>query len=580
MTMLNLLITMVERLGILVMIAFILTRFPFFRDMIYQEQLNRKQQFTAIIFFGFFGIIGTYSGLTLNTDSLELNRWTSNLNADEAIANSRVIGVVLAGLLGGYKVGLGAGLIAGIHRFTLGGFTAISCGAASILAGIIAGIFHRRNKHVNLQSAFIIGAMAESLQMLVILLISRPFEKAWTLVEMIGMPMILANGLGCALFLLIIKSVINEEEKAGAMQAQKTLRIAEKTLTYLRNGLTTESAKAVCHILHNEMNTRAVAMTNLSEILAHVGLGHDHHRSESPIQTEITMEAINKGEMVVASHTSIHCRVKGCPLGAAVIAPLKQRGETIGTLKFYFRSEKEITPVIIELISGLSSLLSNQLELANADRSYQLAKEAEIKALQAQISPHFLFNTLNTILSLIRLDPIKARKLLVSLSHFLRQNLSVTTQSITTLEQELKHVKAYLEIEEARFKDKLTVVYDIEEGALLETIPPLTLQPIVENAIKHGMKDTVRDGIVKITIYKQNLATYVKVADNGIGMNKERSGLVCKSPLLSETGNGLALYNVNRRLNILYGDQSELQIKSELNKGTEISFSVPCMEVS
>ncbi|WHX98607.1 sensor histidine kinase [Neobacillus sp. DY30] len=578
--MLNLLITMVERLGILVMIAFILTRFPFFRDMIYQEKLNRKQQLTAILFFGFFGIIGTYSGLTLNTDSLEINRWTSELNADEAIANSRVIGVVLAGLLGGYKVGIGAGLIAGIHRFTLGGFTGLSCGLATIVAGILAGIFYRKNKVLKLRSAFFIGALAESLQMVVILLLASPFEKAWTLVEIIGLPMIIANGLGCALFLLIIKSVINEEEKAGALQAQKTLRIAEKTLSYLRSGLTAYSAKIVCDILHNEMNTRAVAMTNLSDILAHVGLGQDHHRPENPIQTEITMEAIDKGAIVVANQESIHCRQRGCPLGAAVIAPLKQRGKTIGTLKFYFRSEKEITPVTMELITGLSSLLSNQLELAEADKSYQLAKEAEIKALQAQISPHFLFNTLNTILSLVRVDPPKARKLLVSLSHFLRQNLTVTTQSVTTLEQELKHVKAYLAIEEARFKDKLSVVYDIEEIALLETIPPLTLQPIVENAIKHGLKDTERNGLVRITIQKQNKETLVKVEDNGIGIGKERANEMCKSPILSETGNGVALYNVNRRLTIMYGEGSRLYIKSELNKGTEIEFCVPCTEVS
>ncbi|MFP7298392.1 LytS/YhcK type 5TM receptor domain-containing protein [Neobacillus niacini] len=578
--MLTLLITMVERLGILVMIAFILTRFPFFRDMIYQEKLNHRQQLTAIIFFGFFGIIGTYSGLTLSTNNLEISRWTSDLNADEAIANSRVIGVVLAGLLGGYKVGLGAGLIAGIHRFTLGGFTGIACGLATIIAGVLSGVFYRKNKIVKLKKAFFIGALAEMLQMGVILLLARPLEKAWTLVEIIGMPMILANGLGCALFLLIIKSVINEEEKAGAMQAQKTLRIAEKTLSYLRNGLTTNSAKIVCHILHNELNTRAVAMTNLSEILAHVGLGHDHHRSDSPIQTEITMEAINKGEIIIANQHSIHCRVNGCPLGAAVIAPLKQRGEIIGTLKFYFRTEKEITPVTMELIAGLSSLLSNQLELADADKSYQLAREAEIKALQAQISPHFLFNTLNTILSLVRVDPAKARKLLVSLSHFLRQNLSVTTQNVTTLEQELKHVKAYLAIEEARFTDKLKVVYDIEECALLETIPPLTLQPIVENAIKHGMKDTERDGIVKISIHKQNRAAFVKVEDNGSGMSEERSNQICKTPISSEVGNGLALYNVNRRLTIMYGNSSGLQIKSQLNKGTEICFSVPCEEVS
>ncbi|MEW9054071.1 MAG: sensor histidine kinase [Neobacillus sp.] len=576
--MFELLITMVERLGILVTIAFILTRFPFFRDMIYQERLNQKQQWTAIVFFGFFGIIGTYSGLTLSTDSLQFNRWNSGLNTDEAIANSRVIGVVLAGLFGGYKVGVGAGLIAGIHRFTLGGFTAISCGLATIIAGLISGIFHRKNKHVSFSSAFFIGALAESIQMLVILIISRPFNKAWTLVEIIGLPMILANGLGCALFLLIIKSVINEEEKAGAIQAQKTLRIADQTLAYLRNGLSQESAKVVCHILHNEMNTRAVAMTNSTEILAHVGLGHDHHRAESSIQTQITLDAIQKGEIIVANQESIHCRVKGCPLGAAVISPLKHRGATIGTLKFYFRSEKEITPVTMELISGLSSLLSNQLEISEADKAYQLAREAEIKALQAQISPHFLFNTLNTILSLVRIDPSKARKLLVSLSHFLRQNLSVTTQNLTTLEQELKHVKAYLAIEEARFVDKLVVIYDIEQDSLFQNIPPLTLQPIVENAIKHGMKDKDSDCIVKISIKQNQQSTTVIVEDNGIGMSKDRSIQISKGPIESSTGSGLALYNVNRRLMIMYGESAALKIKSEINKGTEISFSVPIRE--
>lgn len=577
--MFELLLTMVERLGIIVTIAFVLTRFPFFRDMIYQEQLDRKQQFTAILFFGFFGIIGTYSGLTLSTESLHFSSWTAGLNQDEAIANSRVVGVVIAGLLGGYKVGIGAGIIAGLHRFTLGGFTGISCGLAAIIAGILAGLFHRKNKHVRLQSAFFIGALAESVQMLIILLISRPFEKAWTLVEIIGVPMILANGIGSALFLLIIKSVINEEERTGAIQAQKTLRIAEKTLSHLRNGLSHDSAKAVCHILHNEIRTSAVSMTNTKEILAHVGLGYGHHQVGSPIQTQITQSAIQKGETIVADKTAIQCREKSCPLGAVVVAPLRQRGETIGTLKFYFRSEKEITPVIMELVSGLSSLLSNQLEIADVDRAYQLAKEAEIKALQAQISPHFLFNTLNTILSLIRLDPMKARKLLVSLSHFLRQNLSVTTQSLTTLEQELKHVKAYLAIEEARFSNKLSVTYDIDEHTLLQNIPPLTLQPIVENAIKHGFKDKEKNCFIYISIKKEPTHILITIQDNGVGIPPERIHQLLAQPIPSKIGSGVALYNVNRRLSFVFGEKNTLQINSTLQKGTSIQFSIPIGEV-
>lgn len=576
--MLELLITMVERLGIIVTIAFILTRFKFFRNMVYQEQLNRRQQLTAMVFFGFFGIVGTYTGFTLSTESLQFDRWTSDLAADEAIANFRVIGVVLGGLLGGYKVGIGAGLIAGIHRFTLGGFTAVSCGLASIIAGVISGLFYRKNRHVKLESAFLIGALAEAIQMLVILVISRPFELASRLVEIIGVPMILSNGMGCVLFLLIIKSVISEEEKAGALLAQKTLSIAKQTLAYLRNGLNPHVAAAVCHIIHNEIKTSAVAMTNLTEILSHIGLGSDHHRPGSAIQTQITLDAIRKGEIVVANRRSIHCKTEGCPLGAAVIAPLKQRGKTIGTLKFYFQSEKEITNVIMELISGLSSMMSNQLELADADKAHQLAKDAEIKALQAQISPHFLFNTLNTIVSLVRIDPAKARKLLVSLSHFLRQNLTVTTHRITTLEQELKHVKAYLAIEEARFVHKLEVIYDIDEDVLFQNIPPLTLQPLVENSIKHGFKHKENHCLVKIEIKKKHNATSIIVEDNGQGMSKERIEQIGKALIHSEEGSGLAIYNVNRRLTMMFGDAARLKIKSEPDKGTEIAFSIPYVE--
>ncbi|MED3553020.1 sensor histidine kinase [Cytobacillus praedii] len=576
--MLELLLTMLERLGIIVTIAFILTRFQFFRDMIYGEKLNRHQQYTAILFFGFFGIIGTYSGLSLNTDTQVFNRWATELSSDEALANSRVIGVVLAGLLGGYKVGIGAGLIAGIHRFTLGGFTGIACGSATIISGILAGFCHWKNKHVKLTTAFFIGALAESVQMLIILFIARPLDKAFTLVEIIGLPMIIANGLGSALFLLIIKNVMNEEEKAGASQAQLALRIADQTLVYLRKGLSTDSALAVCTILHNEIQTKAVALTNLTDILAHVGVGDDHHKPNSPIQTQITRDVIQNGKMIVANDQTIHCRVSSCPLGAAVIAPLKQRGETIGTLKFYFSNDKEVTSLAIELISGLSELLSNQLEISEADKAYQLAKEAEIKALQAQISPHFLFNSLNIIVSLIRIDPDKARKLLVSLSHFLRQNLSTTTVNKTTLEQELKHTKAYLSIEETRFVDKLKVIYEIDEDALLEKIPPLTLQPIVENAITHGIKDRDHDCIIKVSIKKQHAMTYVKVIDNGQGINEEKVKRIGKETIQSESGSGLALYNVNRRLTMMFGTNSALFIKSELGKGSTIGFAIPRAE--
>ncbi|WP_342539731.1 sensor histidine kinase [Sporosarcina sp. FSL K6-1540] len=577
--MLDLLVIMLERVGMIVAVAFILTRFQFFKDLVHHDKLNRKQELTAILFFGFFGIVGTYFGVALNMNTLHFNSVATVLTSDEAIANSRVIGVVVAGLLGGYRVGIGAGLIAGIHRMTLGGFTAISCGLSTIVAGVVAGAFYRKGKALKPLTVFGIGALAEAMQMSMILLISKPFEKAFTLVEVIGVPMILANGVGTALFLLIVHNVISEQEKVTAMQAQKTLRIANQTLGYLRTGMNTDTAQAVCTILFRELQPSAVAMTNKTDILAHVGIASDHHKIGSPIRTDETRDVIHHGELVVVNDGTIHCDYPGCRLGAAVIAPLIRRGETIGTLKLYYPTEKVITDVSIELIAGLSSLLSNQLEIAETDRAYQLAKEAEIKALQAQISPHFLFNSLNMIMSLIRTDPDQARKLLTSLSYFLRQNVTGTTATQISLEQELSHVKSYLEVIEARFVDRLTILYDVDDNLLDEKIPPFTLQPIVENAIHHGINDMEKNSIIKMTVHNVGTEIEIRVEDNGKGITPERIAILGSAQIESETGTGVGLFNVNRRLMMTFGDQAALSIKSERNEGTTISFRIPKLEV-
>ncbi|WP_394190852.1 LytS/YhcK type 5TM receptor domain-containing protein [Paenisporosarcina quisquiliarum] len=576
--MLDLMIIMLERVGMIVAVAFILTRLGFFKNMIHYNKLNRKQEVTAILFFGFFGIIGTYFGVAFNTVTHQFNSVAIEIASDEAIANSRVIGVVVAGLLGGYRVGIGAGLIAGIHRMTLGGFTSIACGISTIVSGLVAGAFYQRGKDIKPITAFAIGAFAEAIQMSLILLLANPFEQALSLVQAIGIPMILANGIGTAIFLLIVYNVISNQEKDTALQAQKTLRIANQTLGYLRKGMNNDTALAVCTILQRELSPSAVAMTSQTEILAHVGQANDHHKANSPIQTQITNEVLKHGELVVANDRTIHCAEEECSLGAAVIAPLKQRGETIGTLKVYYPSEKAITDVSVELIAGLSSLLSDQLEIANAEKAYQLAKEAEIKALQAQISPHFLFNTMNIIVSLIRTNPDKARKLLTSLSYFLRQNLEGTTAIKVSLEQELQHVRAYLQIEEARFVDKLTISSEVDECILNEMIPPLTLQPIVENAIKHGIKDMEKDSIVNISIQDIGAEIEIRVNDNGFGIPPERLSILGSTQIDSTIGTGMGLYNVNRRLIMTFGEQAALKFQSEYNKGTCVSFRIPKME--
>lgn len=571
----DLLIIMLERVGTIIAVAFLLTRFQFFKKMFQSISLDRRQQWTAILFFGFFGVIGTYLGVSLHTNSLQYSNVTVGLMEEEAIANMRVIGIVIAGLLGGYRVGVGAGLIAGIHRITLGGFTAWSCGISTIIAGIMASAFYRKGKNIHPTYAFILCAVAEAVQMGAILVFSKPFENAYALVQVIGMPMILANGVGAALFMLIVRNVMAEEEKAVAEQAQKILRIAEETLSYLRKGMTEKTAQAVSLILYRELRPEAVAITDGQQILAHIGKGEDHHKHGMAIQTQVTREVMKVGKVLAVKEEELNCPIAGCQLGAVIIAPLTQREQVVGTLKLYYSSDKMLTERTVELVTGLSSLLSHQLDIAETDHAYQLAKEAEIKALQAQINPHFLFNTLNIIMSLIRTNPEQARQLISTLSFFLRQNVTGTTADEITLLQELEQVKAYLAITEARFIDRLTIYYEVDERLLREKIPPFILQPLIENAIHHGIKDKETD--CKITVSIQQIAegkVEIAVADNGVGISMERLQDIGTDQVSSESGTGMGLYNVNRRLTMTFGQQSALSIASRKGEGTRVSFQL------
>ncbi|TFE02479.1 sensor histidine kinase [Jeotgalibacillus sp. R-1-5s-1] len=574
-----LILAMIERLGIIVTVAFLLTRLSFFRRLFDSHgQIDVKQRILLVIVFGCFGIIGTYTGIIINPMEDSIDRWTRVLNDDEAIANSRVLGVVVAGLLGGWRIGVGAGLIAGVHRFFLGGFTGIACGLATIVAGAMAGIISSKQKKSRIitpKAALVVGASAEAVQMLIILGMARPFDRAWALVQDIGIPMIVANGIGTALFVLIIRSVIQEEERMGAVQSQKALRIANLTLTHMRKGLTPVSAAEVCAILYKEIPSLAVAITDRTTILSHIGNGLDHHGTGEEIRTEATKYVIETGQGITVGKQSIQCDDPDCPLQAAVIAPLKQKDKTIGTLKVYFSSERMISPIMLELIRGLSTLLSHQLEIADGEKHKELARESEIRMLQAQVSPHFLFNALNTIVSLTRTNPDHARKLLISLSAFFRQNLSGTTKKISTVSEEIEHVKAYLSIEEARFYDRLDVSYDVDPDALSAAVPPMTLQPLVENAIKHGLKGKSEGGRLVVRVYKEGDRVKIEIEDNGLGMETERLHSLISSAVPSEKGTGIGLYNLNERLIKVIDEEAGLAVSSEKGNGTTVRFSVP-----
>lgn len=206
--------------------------------------------------------------------------------------------------------------------------------------------------------------------------------------------------------------------------------------------------------------------------------------------------------------------------------------------------------------------------------SVQHALQAEMAFLQSQIKPHFLYNALNAILSFCLVDGARAAELITHLSSFLRRSFDVPqTQANVSLAAELELVKAYTAIEQARFEERLTIVYDIDESLLHAYLPPVTIQPLVENAIRHGIMQREEGGTVKLTIRREGASMLVQVEDDGVGMpdHKRRSLLREEAPV--EGGRrSIGLANIDRRLRNLYGDG--LRIESAERSGTTVSFLI------
>jgi two-component system LytT family sensor kinase len=163
------------------------------------------------------------------------------------------------------------------------------------------------------------------------------------------------------------------------------------------------------------------------------------------------------------------------------------KGVVTGTLKIYYCHAHRITSTLQEMAIGLSQIISTQLEVSRAEQLREMANKAELRALQSKINPHFLFNALNAISSSIRLNPDTARQLIFNLSRYLRYNIELKDDEQIDIKRELYQIKDYIAIEQARFGDKLTVIYDIDDDVSC-VIPSLLIQPLVENAIVHGIQ--------------------------------------------------------------------------------------------
>ncbi|WP_300345565.1 histidine kinase [Nesterenkonia sp.] len=351
----------------------------------------------------------------------------------------------------------------------------------------------------------------------------------------------------------------------------------------LRQGLTADAARRTCELLRPMLSGDAVCITDTEDILAYVGPGSDHHRYGGQTYTSAAPRAIAKGRtQVVLDRAGVGCREPSCELTSAVVAPLRIGSRVVGTLGVY-QAQRKVPPK--RLVEDMANMLSLHLELADLDRERRLATHARLDALRAQINPHFLFNILNTIASKARTRPEEARELLLRLSEFFRYAVRQEGH-FAEFAQEYFFVRTYLSLEQARFEERLQVRYDIDPQVLTSRVPVLTIQPLVENAVKHGIAAKPEGGTVRLKARVDPLArtTTIRVSDDGVGIDPEtlerlsaRNGITGSTDavLTGPDHAGVGLQNISERLDSLFGDRYNLSISRPKSGGTVVELTVP-----
>ncbi|MBE3510921.1 sensor histidine kinase [Enterobacter cloacae complex sp. I2] len=554
----NLVLLLLQQMCVFLVIAWLMSKTRLFIPLM-QVTVRLPHKLLCYVTFSIFCIMGTYFGLHI----------------EDSIANTRAIGAVMGGLLGGPVVGGLVGLTGGLHRYSMGGMTALSCMISTIVEGLLGGLVHsymiKRGRPDKVFSPLTAGAItfvAEMAQMAIILLIARPFDDALHLVSNIAAPMMVTNTVGAALFMRILLDKRAMFEKYTSAFSATALKVAASTEEILRQGFNEENSMKVAQVLYKELDIGAVAITDREKLLAFTGTGDDHHLPGKPISSAYTLRAIETGEVVYADGNEVPYRCSlhpQCKLGSTLVIPLRGENQRVmGTIKLYEAKNRLFSSINRTLGEGIAQLLSAQILAGQYERQKALLTQSEIKLLHAQVNPHFLFNALNTLKAVIRRDSDQAAQLVQFLSTFFRKNLKRPSE-IVTLADEIEHVNAYLQIEKARFQSRLQVSLSVPDELAYQHLPAFTLQPIVENAIKHGTSQLLGTGEIVISASRFNHHLVLDIENN--------AGLYEAS-----ASDGLGMSLVDKRLRAHFGDDCGITVACEPDRFTRITLRLPLEE--
>lgn len=541
-------IGIIENLKIIALIT--LAIYPIIKHSSFKRIMLRvaSQNEKAItgVYFGFLSIVGSLVGVVVFNNI--------RIQGD-------LIGPVTAGIIGGPIIGLIAGAIGAMYRFSIDNITRLPDILSILIAGLIGGLFYTKYKQrkVQLIKIYAYGFAVELIRLGLILWYIEPRILAGPYYSMIGVYMLFLNPLGVTLLLSLVKDIQYNQNLTGATYAEKSLEIARQSLHMFRNGYTHAAMQEITSMIFRYVEASAVVVYN--EEGAYTYAGTDHMKKW--VSERVQQVWIKEGQRYYIEREEDIAVLK---------APILLNNKIAGELQF-IKSSTDIVATDIKMIEGIASFLSLQIQNTIINDQEKLLIEWEFNALKAQVNPHFLYNALNVIKTMVRLDAEKSQELIINLADFYRRSLSEREDLIPFIE-ELKLIKSYMDLQVARFGDRVELTIDVNPSYYDIRFPSFTIQPLIENSIIHGLDDN-ENTMLNIHLETIRMGDYltIRVSDNGVGFNSDIIDDV-NSAKHRKSESGIGLKNIDMRLKSMYHDDYQFEI-SNTTEGALVTMKIP-----
>lgn len=526
-------------ISIFLLFVFFLNKSAVFRKALVTKHPTWKHKILFICVFTFIGLCGLY--------------W--NVPMAGGLINFRSVGPIVGGFIGGPLVGTITGLCVGLCRIAIYNTTANEIhGITTLIQGIAAGFLSqviKSRSHMWFFS-FIYTIVIELCSVIFLFTAFHPSVVEREYILMTLFPIVVTNSVAVSLFIGVLEDSVHLTQKISLLTAKMTFRSMNLMIQSVHSGLNEVNLRQIADIIiHSLPDLMAVSLTS----------------GKTSISTSLNT-AENKAFIEDALYIG-HSSKESLPKKYLWVSRIESHGQIVSEMIVVKAQDNPLTHFEIEFLTGMQRLIETIAQFTRLKKEEGLLKESEIRMLQAQINPHFLFNTLNTINYYCMADPDTAMNLIGYLSDYYRYSLS-NPSSMVSIHEEIEDIHAYVNLEKARFQDRLKVKYEIPRDLQIK-IPPLLLQPLVENAIEHGICASTKGGLIQIGVKEKPCGYKFYVADNGVGMSRETI-----ASLFRDAGgrNRIGFINVHKRLVSMYGEGSGLSVHSRIGKGTIVSFLI------